>query len=183
MRRALTDFILRGVFIVVAASGLAWLGAGDRTRPRLVAATPPADYWYTGARACLKAPTMLALDTDDLRELQKPLRRIAQSPAPLAYMEPLIAQDDRWMAPLIECLLSDDESVARGAAATLQSIFERRRIGGDRGGSALTTDGFNEPEVRAAIHETLAQWYRRNRRAIQRWGDGRFRRITDTNAF
>jgi hypothetical protein len=184
MRRALQDFLLRGVIISVTATSLAYVATSgsNPVRTRVSAATPRPDLWTRGARSCVVSPPELRLDTDALRDLQVPLRKIRRAKAPLSLMEPIIAQDDRLLAPLIELLLSDDEEMARAAGETLRILFERRGIRGDRGGAAVSLDHFNEPEVRAGLHQTLGAWLHRNRRAVEAWGARRFERILDRNA-
>jgi hypothetical protein len=182
MRRAVTDFILRGVLIVGIVGGLAYLASGSGAmRPRRAATARPSDPFTPGAKASLTREPVLVVDAERLRELTPLVRRIHRDRAPLPLMERIFARDDFWLDALIVLLLSDDEPVARGAGETLVALFERRGIHGDRGGPALGLEGFGDPDVRAQLFETLAAWYMRNRRAVEAWGEQRFRRICRAN--
>jgi len=152
-------------------------------RPRRAPVGRPGDPFTPGAKACLSKESPLIVDVERLRDLAPLVRRIHRERVPLPLMERIFARDDDHLEVLIALLLSDDEPVARGAGETLVALFERRGIHGDRGGAAVGLEGFGNPEVRAQIYETLASWYLRNRRAVNAWGDHRFRRLCQGNVF
>jgi hypothetical protein len=184
MRRALLEFVLRGVLIIIVVGGLAYLAAGRSApaRPRRGAPVRLVDTFMPGAKRVAR-PHDLPADAALLDELAPLLRRIHRAKAPLPLMERIFAQDDRYLAGLIALLLSDEEGVARSAGETLKALCERRGILGERGGSPVELDGFGDPEVRAGLYETFAAWYLRNRAAIDRWGAARFRRVVRLNPF
>jgi len=88
----------------------------------------------------------------------------------------VVAEDYKWITYVIDGMLSDTESVAKGSMEAMHLIINKRKVEASQTDLAKNANigGFNMPEMRQTEYSYWAQWWfmASSRRAVAAWAEG-----------